>query len=292
MDGDGLPDVLVGAPESPTDSSRPYAGAAYVVSGARRGTHGLGTADAKMYGELEADFLGNSVDGLGDVNGDGLDDILIAAYVTDDNGYNAGTSYVVFGPVDGRLDPSNSDALLLGEVEIDYAGTSTASAGDVDADGLRDVLIGAPNNDEGGDRAGAAYLVHGGVTGTLWLGDADGKLVGETDGDEAGVCVSGAGDVNADGHDDLLVGAWANGEAGMNAGAAYLVRGPVTGAFDLSLADVKLVGASPRELAGYGVSSAGDLDGDGRADVLVGAPGNAENGMTSGAAYLLYGGGL
>jgi hypothetical protein len=292
MDGDELPDVLVGAPGSSADGTRPYAGAAYVMSGARRGTHGLGTADAKMYGELEADFLGNSVDGLGDVNGDGLDDIAIAAYVTDDNGYNAGTTYVVFGPVGGRLDPSDSDALLVGEVEIDYAGTSTASAGDVDADGLRDILIGAPNNDEGGDHAGAAYLVHGGVTGTILLGDADAKLVGESAGDEAGVCVSGAGDVNADGHDDLLVGAWGNAEAGTNAGAAYLVRGPVTGSVDLRRADLELVGASPRELAGYGVAGAGDLDGDGRADVLVGAPGNAENGRTSGAAYILYGSGI
>jgi hypothetical protein len=66
----------------------------------------------------------------------------------------------------------------------------------------------------------------------------------------------------------------------------------VTGSVDLRRADLELVGASPRELAGYGVASAGDLDGDGRADVLVGAPGNAENGRTSGAAYILYGSGI
>jgi len=291
VDGDGLPDLLVGAPSTWVDDIW-YAGAAYMVSGTRRGTQGLGTADAKIYGELAYDNLGNSVDGLGDVNGDGLDDMVIAAFVTDDNGYNAGTSYVWFGPIGGRLDPSNADAKLVGEVEIDYAGSSTASAGDVDADGLQDILIGAPYNDEGGDSAGAAYLVHGGVTGTLWLGDAEAKLVGENALDQAGSSVSGAGDVDADGHDDLLVGSAGNNAGGSFAGAAYLVRGPVSGSFDLWRADLKLVGAHARDLAGWAVSDAGDLDADGRADVLVGAPGNSEGAIRAGAAYVLYGSGL
>ncbi len=291
VDGDGLPDLLVGAPSTWAGDDW-YTGAAYVMSGTRRGTQGLGTADAKMYGELWYDNLGNSVDGLGDVNGDGLDDILIAAFVTDDNGYNSGTSYVVFGPVGGRLDPSNADATLVGEVENDYAGSSTAAAGDVDSDGLRDILIGATYNDENAERCGAAYLVHGGVTGTLWLGDADAKLYGENELDEVGISVAGAGDVDADGHDDLLVGSAGNDEAGDIAGAAYLVRGPVMGSLDLWRADLKLVGARRASLAGWAVAGAGDLDADGRADVLVGAPGNSEGGSRAGAAYVLYGSGL
>jgi hypothetical protein len=291
MDGDGLPDLLVGAPSTWAGDDW-YTGAAYVMSGTRRGTQGLGTADAKMYGELWYDNLGNSVDGVGDVNGDGLDDILIAAFVTDDNGYNSGTSYVVFGPVDGRLDPSNADAKLVGEVADDYAGKSTASAGDVDADGLPDILIGATYNDENAERCGAAYLVHGGVTGTLWLGDADAKLYGENAFDEVGISVAGAGDVDADGHDDLVVGSAGNDEAGDVAGAAYLVRGPVAGSIDLWRADLELVGAHARDLAGWAVSGAGDLDHDGRADVLVGAPGSSEGATRGGAAYVLYGSGL
>jgi hypothetical protein len=75
------------------------------------------------------------------------------------------------------------------------------------------------------------------------------------------------------------------------AGAAYLVRGPVMGSLDLGRADLKLVGA-PRDSAGTGLSSAGDLDGDGRADVLVGAPGHRADGVRTGAAYVLYGSGL
>jgi hypothetical protein len=97
--------------------------------------------------------------------------------------------------------------------------------------------------------------------------------------------------VDADGHDDILVGAWGNDEGGSLAGAAYLVRGPVTGTLDLGSADLKLMGA-PRDSVGFAVSSAGDLDEDGRADVLVGAPGHTVRGVRTGAAYVLYGSGL
>ena len=283
MDGDGLPDVLVGAAWGP----RCCTGAAYVVSGTRRGSNRLGTADAWMYGIRGDDYLGWSVSGLGDVDGDGLDDFLSGAFGVD--GFR-GVTYVFFGPVAGELDPSGADATLGGETRNAYAGQSTAAAGDVDADGLRDILIGAPRQDEA--YTGAAYLVHGGLTGTLVLDDADAKLLGEAADDHAGTSVSGAGDVDADGHDDFLVGASLNDDGGTDAGAAYLVRGPVTGSLDLGLADRKLVGAERGDGAGHALSSAGDLDGDGRADVLIGAPGNDQNGRLAGAAYVLYGSGL
>ncbi len=290
VDGDGLPDLLVGAPNIKTtaDAAGCCTGAAYMMSGTRRGAQGLETADAWMWGEAGR-YMGISVDGLGDVDGDGLDDVLFAAYGLD---AFTGVSYVLVRPGRRReLDPSDADATLVGEKPNAYAGISTASAGDVDADGLRDILIGASRQDEATDATGAAYLVHGGVTGTLSLSDADARFVGENAGDEAGARVSGAGDVDADGHDDILVGAWGNDEGGGAAGAAYLVRGPVMGSLDLGRADVKLVGA-PRDSAGTGLSSAGDLDGDGRADVVVGAPGHRVDGVRTGAAYVLYGSGF
>ena len=293
MDGDGLPDLLVGAPRAqlrrPAEPGGAAAesGAAYVLSGTRRGSHDLEDADARMLG-ANNDLVGTSVNGLGDVDGDGLDDILVAAPWADRFGHG-GVSYVLFGPVDGRLNPADADATLVGESSSDRAGHSTAAAGDVDADGLRDILIGAIGQDDDNVyRRGAAYLVHGGVTGTLRLGNADAKLIGEAEGDEAGWSVSGAADVDADGHDDLLVGAPQLAVAGTYAGVAYLVRGPVTGSLDLGRADRKLVGADG-DAAGYAVSSAGDLDGDGRADVLVGAPGHSVDGVVLGAAYVLYG---
>jgi hypothetical protein len=145
----------------------------------------------------------------------------------------------------------------------------------------------------GGSYAGAAYLVLGAVAGSVDLSVADAKLVGEEMADNAGINVSGAGDVDGDSHDDLLVGM---GHTGRSPGplevyqaATYLAIGPVTGTLDLSRADVKLVGMR-REHGGVdSAKGAGDVDGDGRDDVLIGAPGNDSSAAT---AYLIYGGGL
>jgi hypothetical protein len=292
VNGDGRPDLLIGAPLRSTPSTY-VGGAAYVVTDTGSGTHDLSAAHATLFGEHSNDIAGNSVSGLGDVDGDGIDDILVAAHVTDDNGYNSGTSYVLFGPVSGGESQlaDVADVRIIGEVLDDYAGGSTAAAGDVDADGLRDILIGAAYNDEGGLYAGAAYLVRGGTVGPLGLADADAKLVGENADDQAGVCVSGAGDVDADGHDDLLVAAGGDDTGGRFAGAAYLVSGPVAGSVDLSRADLKLIGEHALDYVSV-VAGAGDLDEDGRADVLVGGPYNSERGRRAGATYVLYGGGL
>jgi len=98
--------------------------------------------------------------------------------------------------------------------------------------------------------------------------------------------------VDADGFDDLLVGAMGNGSAGANAGAAFLVYGPITGAVSLADADAVLLGEAAGHYAGDGVATGGDLDGDGFADIAVGAPFEDTYGSRAGATYLLYGGGL
>jgi hypothetical protein len=185
-----------------------------------------------------------------------------------------------------------ADATLVGEEAYDHAGYSVSGAGDVDGDGHADLLLGAYDNSEGGGSAGAAYLVRGPVTGTLDLSLADAKLVGDaTSGYYAGWSVSGAGDVDGDGHDDLLIGAYLDEEGGAyQAGAAYLVRGPVSGTVALSAADAKLLGEVEYDRAGWSVSGAGDVNHDGHADLLVGAPNHAYAGTDyAGAAYLLLG---
>lgn len=168
-----------------------------------------------------------------------------------------------------------------------YAGTYVASAGDVDADGHDDILIGAWGDDEGGDGAGAAYLVYGPVTASLDLSSADAKLIGEDAGDRAGVSVSSAGDVDADGHSDLLVGAQGDDDNGNDSGVAYLVYGPVTASLDLSTADARFNGEGGGGYAGRSVAAAGDVDADGYGDLLVGAFHDNEGGTDAGAAYLI-----
>jgi hypothetical protein len=282
VDGDGHDDLFVGAPYNTDGASQ--AGAAYLVAGPVTGTLDLSLADAKLVGEERGDYAG-SVSGAGDVDGDGHNDLLVGAD-NDEGGRSAGAVYLVLGPVTGTVDLSVADAKLVGDAG-DAAGSSTtgctvAGAGDVDADGNDDVLVGAPLNAEGGFNAGAAYVVLGPVTGTVDLSFADARVVG--DGEfNVGFCVSGAGDVDADGHDDLLVSSSPNGN-----GRAYLLLGPVTGKVKTSRADAAFVGEENEHL-GWGVSDAGDVDADGHDDLLIGAPGRDDEGLFAGAAYVVLG---
>jgi hypothetical protein len=277
VNGDGHADMLVG---DGIDE------AAYLVLGPVTGTLDLSLADAKLVGESTAGF-GATGSGAGDVDGDGVDDILIGAPGDDTGRTFYGAAYLVLGPVTGTTDLSLSDAMLVGDDPL-LVGSDVSGAGDVDGDGHDDLLVGAWSD----ALQGAAYLVLGPVTGTLDLSLADCKLLGERNGDHAGSSVSGAGDVDGDGRDDLLVGAYGNDQGGRDAGAAYLVLGPATGTVELARADAKLVGETRSEWAGESVSGVGDVDADGHADLMVGAPTYYPGRAWVGAAYLIYGGGL
>jgi hypothetical protein len=267
----------------------PEAGAAYVVFGPVTGDVDLSAADVRLIGEDAYDQAGLSVASAGDVNGDGFGDLIIGAYGDDDGGDTAGAAYLVLGPVTGNVDLTAADAKFIGEDAEDYAGTSVASAGDVNGDGFDDLIIGAPGDDDGGETAGAAYLVLGPVTGHIDLSAADAKLIGESTADNVGTAIASAGDVDRDGFGDLLIGAYAHDAGGAMAGAAYVVRGPVTGAVRLSAADTKLMGESAGDYAGYSLASAGDVNDDGFDDLVVGALGVGDGGFYAGAAYLVLG---
>jgi hypothetical protein len=284
-DGDGYDDMVVGAFAHGGGGS--YAGAAYVVSGPVYGDVELADADAKLVGEEVDDWAGWASARAGDVNGDGYDDVVVGAHGQDAGGSAAGAAYLAIGPISGERDLAAGEAKLVGEAANDYAGYAVSTAGDMNGDGYDDLVIGAHGNDAGGTDAGAAYVVHGPVSGVVDLSTADAKLVGETAYDYAGFTVSHAGDVNGDGNDDVIVGAHGWGGILPDSGAAYLVLGPVTGSIDLSGAAARLTGEETSDYAGVSVSSAGDVNGDGLDDLLVGAYGSDAGGTDAGAAYLL-----
>ena len=265
-------------------------------------------------GIAQNDQAGRSVSNAGDVNGDGFDDFIVSA----DYAGGIGAAYVVFGQAGGLSNLNLSDLngangfKLAGANLKDFAGGSVSAAGDVNGDGFADLIVGATgadadNSADPNNNRGAAYVIFGrssfadvGAAG-LDLSTLDGvngfKLTGESSNDLAGKAVSGAGDVNGDGFDDVIIGATGVG----NAGAAYVVfgkshfaGGPTPGfAIGLGTLDgtdgFKLTGEHTLDQAGCSVSRAGDVNGDGFADVIVGASFNAGGGNRRGAAYVVFG---
>ena len=285
VNGDGLDDLLIVAGFA--DLNGFNAGETYLIygrGGAAQlpGTFDLGSADVTFSGIDAGDNSGCSVASAGDVNGDGLDDLLIGAKGVDVNGFDVGETYLVYGrdaasPLSGAFDLRNADVTFSGIDADDQSGVSVAPAGDVNGDGLDDLLIGAHKADPNADSdAGETYLVYGGgLSGDFNLANADVTFNGIHAGDQSGLSVSAAGDVNGDGLDDLLIGSPG---ADSNAGATYMVYGRggpavLAGHFDLAAADVTFSGFAPSEHSGSAVASAGDVNGDGLADLLIGAKG-------------------
>lgn len=300
VNGDGYSDILIGA--GGNDDAATDAGKCYVIFGKPSGwavNTSLSKADASFIGENAGDGAGG-IANAGDVNGDGIDDILIGASGNDHGGTDAGIAYLVFGKASGwktGISLSTADASFYGESSGDNAGTVIASAGDVNGDGFDDILIGALNNDAGGDAAGQAYLILGKASGwhrNTSLSLAEASFIGEHAGDWASYSLAGAGDVNADGLDDFLVGAYRNSDSGMWAGQTYLFLGKKTGWLEdtsLAYADGSWVGEGKTSYdeSGASVAGAGDVNGDGFDDILIGAPSNQLNGKDAGQGYLILG---
>ncbi|MBM4368417.1 MAG: FG-GAP repeat protein [Deltaproteobacteria bacterium] len=352
VDGDGLDDLVVGSP-----TARDTEGTVALLLGRTAPVDtSLRAADATIVGTRASEWVGDAIDGLGDFNGDGFADYVVGSYHDADTLDDGGAAYVVLGsatPSEGELPDVgiafagkganystatrvagvgdvNGDGLadvavsslagmgprlvateaclVLGlsvpeprplvEADATFTGvasdgaiTDIAAAGDVNGDGLGDLLIGMPFANRGAPWAGAAYLVLGSATpSSSTLGEVGAIFAGEGQGDAAGYAVSTAGDIDADGLDDLVVGApWhENGDG--TVGAIYLVRGaPVVPSGSLALA--RAVYRPGTGLVGNGLSAAGDANGDGYGDTLIASLNDDSGGRDAGAAFLLFGGG-
>ena len=294
VNGDGYDDMLIGAMNANGGTGH-AAGAAYIVLGGAAPTSGSLSGAGATYDGEGTEQAGYSVGGVGDVDGDGYDDVLIGAnYYGEDSSYASGASYLVLGgphPTSSVL--SAAGVAYIGQ-ERDASADAVAGAGDVNGDGFADLLIGAPGNTDGGQASGAAYLVLGGPSpagGSLSAADAEYTGQAWPVQDEVGAAVAGAGDVNGDGLDDMLIGAATNSEGGDFSGAAYLVLGTRTPkGTSLTGVDAEYIGEAARDEAGSSVAGSGDVNADGYADFLIGAPGNSDGSLEGGAVYLLLGG--
>lgn len=298
VNGDGYMDFLIAAPGN--DAAALDAGQVYLFFGGPDGwtrDTSLGEADVVFRGENANDAAGSSVAGVGDVNGDGYADFVIGAPNNAEAGTRAGQAYLFLGRPNwaSTYSLANADASFLGEAQQDSAGFLVAAGGDLNGDGLDDIVISAPT---AASAAGKVYVIFGRSSG--WARDtslaaADASFIGEQAGDIAGQSAAGVGDVNGDGYDDLVIGAWKNDEGASGAGKVYLIFGKSSGwsrNVGLGSADAAWTGATQDEAAGLPVAAAGDVNGDGYADILVGAIGYGDGVSapeSAGRTYLILG---
>ncbi|MDC0712077.1 MopE-related protein [Stigmatella sp. ncwal1] len=289
LTGDGQADLIVGAPFNESLAAQANSGVIYIVKNTVSAPHGANlsatpfriqnTTPQIQQSELRA---GTSL-ALADLNGDGNLDLIVGIPGYRDGAkVEAGAAFVFYGPVTGARSLSSADIKFVGASAGDLAGTAVARVGDVDWDGDEEILIGAPST---GATPGKAYLIRGGAySGTVSLSSIA-AFTGAS-GDQAGSSVA-AGDFNSDGRLDLLIGAPGH---QADKGAVYLVHGEEPAQFnggDLLGSTVTLLeGESTGDRAGHAVASAGDFNGDGTEEILVGAPG--KNGG-QGIAYLIRG---
>jgi len=308
IDGDGLDDIIVGAPNKNSNQ-----GAAYVIYGGDKSTMSnidlssttLGplTTGFMITGNAASDGLGISVSTAGDINNDGYDDIIVGASVK--NSFQ-GAAYVIYGGAKSTmtnialssttLNPTSTGFTIMGNAG-DQFGRSVSTAGDINNDGYDDIIVGALGQNS---NQGAAYVIYGGDKSTMSNIDLSSTtldplttgfmITGDAVSDEFGISVSTAGDINKDGYDDIIVGAYSKNS---HQGAAYVIYGGAKSsmsnialgstALDPLTTGFMITGNAASDQFGYSVSTAGDINNDGYDDIIVGAYGKN-------TAYVIYGG--
>lgn len=307
INGDGSDDLIMAANQA-DNNSRNRSGSVYVVYGRPSNMNvNLATLTAsqgfRIDGPTPDGLLGRSVDVIGDFNGDGFDDVVVAY----NQANNSGPVFIIYGKAVGaNVDIANlspSQGIRIGVAPgTEFFGTPVSTAGDFNGDGLDDVMMGAYTSDANSrNNSGSAFVVYGkAARSDIDLTSPDPsvgfRIDGASPGDLAGVALAGPGDVNGDGHDDLLVGARAasyNSRA--SSGSAYVIFGGQQLGY-LDLADLtpamgfRVDGAADYDQLAQAVSGAGDVNRDGIGDLVLGAPTTDYNSRAnSGSAYVVYG---
>jgi hypothetical protein len=264
VDGDGAPDLIAGAPDSSTAWT--HGGLARVYSGR------TGAVLHTFYGGAAGDGLGISVAGVGDVDGDNHADLVVGAWEISSLGGQTGYARVYSGANGSLLQT------LHGTMHLDRFGVSVAGVGDQDGDGRPDVAVGAPYDDTNGNNAGYVTVFSGGSWGVIRT------LYGPGPDAQFGSAVASPGDLDGDQLSELLVGAPGESPSGATqAGTVRLFRGSDAAVFEV------FRGSNAFDAFGAPIAAAGDVDGDGSPDFIVGIPGDDPGGAESGSARLISG---
>ncbi|MBD2484481.1 VWD domain-containing protein [Planktothrix sp. FACHB-1365] len=312
LNGDGLKDVMIGAFASNSNSLND-SGRTYIVFGSNQPfstRFNLANLDGNngfvINSNQPLDYSGIAVSSAGDFNADGLDDLAVAAPAGIDT--FLGKIYLVYGrrtnfpPAFNPSDLEDDKGTIINH-NNGLAGTTVSNAGDINGDEIDDLIIGTEQGLlEGNPKAGETYVLFGkdgGYPNGFSLSNLNGNNGFTIKGDGYSVSsVSGAGDINADGLEDILIGvSQSPGNDQTNAGKAYVVFGTQAGypqEFDLFTLDGNngfvVNGVEPDELLGGSVKAAGDMNGDQIDDIIIGASGATANGIKgAGKTYIIWG---
>ena len=297
IDGDGSADILIGADRANGDGGATYAGWVTLHTAASLPTSGVvavETAATRWLGASEGELLGHNLGAGGDIDGDGHQDLLIAGYHAPAGGNLRG---IVYGISSTSISPgthsiSTADWSIAGSRDVEGLGHGMSTAGDVDSDGLSDLVMGACCGFP--PELGRAWVVTGAdlTSGPIDLNTHTPRWNGEADDDQAGYKTSPVGDVDGDGLDDVAIGARLQGTGADRAGKVYILLGASMGGVDigsLADADVHLVGTATGGELGYDIGPAGDMDGDGLSEVIVGEYHADRYARVAGEAALFFG---
>jgi len=301
LNNDGVADLVVGAIGDDTGSSA--RGAIYIhymnVDGTIDSTVKIASGTANGPSLASGDQYGTSVASLGDLNNDGVADLAVGAFADNGAGTDRGAVHIHYMNTDGTIDStvelngSTTNGATL--IDNDNYGYSVASLGDLNNDGVVDLAVGAIGDDTGGSTRGAVYIHYMNTNGTVdsTVKIASGTTNGPTiaDADNYGYSVTSLGDLNNDGVEDLAVGAPADDTSGNARGAVYIHYMNTDGTIDstVKIDDTTTNGPVLADTTqfGAGVASLGDFDGDGVADLVVGARGDDTGGSDRGAIHIL-----
>jgi len=279
-DGDGRADLLIGAPYDITEMT----GGAFLVQGPVTGALTVEAGAAFLLAAGTNELLGHAVD-IGDLNDDGLGDLVVGAYQETVLSGGGGAAFVWEGPTDGTRLSTEADGWILGPGNPGYTGHIVLAGPDLTRDGIGDLCVTAiGSTGMAPPFAGIVFVAEGPVRGAMDAIDAWGSFTGEAGYDYAGQGL-GAGDIDGDGTDDLFIGAP---NATDGAGTVYGILAPTGGNALLSEAPLQIPGGLPERNGGDAIVVQ-DLDGDGVADLLLGAPGDDVGGANAGAACVFFG---
>ncbi len=302
LNGDGVQDIAVGATRD--DDGGLDRGAVHIhflnSDGSIKSTVEINSSTTSGPTLTNGDYYGKSITNIGDLNGDGVQDIAVGAVRDDNDGSDRGAVHIHFMNTDGSIDSTveinssttNGPTLDNG----DNYGSSIANIGDLNGDGVQDIAVGAYGDDEGGPSRGAIHIhfmnTNGSIKATVEINSSttNGPILDDTD--YYGKSITNIGDLNGDGVQDIAVGADWDDEGGPSRGTIHIhfmnTDGSIKSTVEINSSTTNGPNLSDSDYYGGSITNIGDLDGDGTQDIAVGAYSDDEGGSGRGAVHIHF----